>query len=694
MNRKACAVVFAFICLLLGSLLGCGGSSSSRSTPPTYSPQVVGITVTGGSSQSAPSGKQFGAPLTATVTTAGIGTAGEKVKFTAPASGASGTFANGTATETDVTNSAGVATSSTFSANMVGGAFSVTATVSGASSPVTFALTNIPATSYAFSMSGEDVNGGYYALAGSIAVDPTGKVLAGEQDYNDGSLGLTSPEPSGDQITGGTLTFPSGASPGQATLTLNTNNTSLGTTGTEVFGVQFVNSKHALIMEFDGFATSSGSMDLQNLPSKLSGPYAFALSGSDLAGAPFAFGGVFAISGSSLTNGIIDVNDADNTGVTIGKAFSGTISVADSFGRGRISGVKISNVLVSLNYYVVGPEAIRLIDVDSAATSSSGSADSASGSAFGQGAVTFSNASLGPSVLAISGNVLAQFGAVAQFTTSGTSSSPANFSGVGDDNEPVNGLLTSPPASKIAGTYSIGSNGYGSLTFNTISGNYPGLGDVTALGIYMTDPTLNLEDPNNTTGGGGALVVDLDSGQTLGIPLPGADGVIIPRTDAATATADFAGNYAAEWQNFDNMGCGCEFDLVAQGTLFANGALSLTGLVSDPFFSLGTPDATSSGDTFVGTPLADAKNPGRYTMLTAKDSLSTVIDASPGPNFDMVIYQASGGQLFWLDYDVDLTTVSAGPLEQQGSLTGLPAAGRQAKNLSRQKQSHVAFELH
>ena len=686
MNRKACAVIFAFIWLPLGVLTGCGGSGSSSSAPVTYSPQVVAITATSGTPQSAASGKIFPAPFTVTVTTAAIATAGETVKFAAPTSGASGTFANGTATETAVTNSRGVATSSPFSANTVAGAYAVTATVSGTSSSISFNLTNLPATSYSFSMSGQDENGGYYALAGAIAVDPTGNVLGGEQDYNDGSSGLTSPEPGGDQITGGTLTFPPGAPAGQATLTLITNNTSLGANGTEVFGVQFVNSKHALIMEFDGFATSTGSMDAQTLPSKLSGSYAFALSGSDLNAEPFAFGGVFKINGSSLTNGIIDVNDVDSTGVvTTGTALSGTISTADSFGRGTISGVKIAGAPVSLNYYVVGPEALRLIDVDSTANSPSGSADSAAGSAFGQGAGTFSNASLGPSVLAIAGNILAQFGALAQFTTSSTSSSPADFSGVGDDNEPANGVIASP-ASAITGTYSIATNGYGSLAFATTSANYPGLGDITALGIYLTDPALNLEDPNNTTGGGGALVVDLDSGELTGIPLPGATGVIIPQTDAATATADFAGNYAAGWQNVDNLGCGCEFDMLAQGTMVANGALSLTGLVSDPFFSFGTPDPTSSGDTFVGTPLADPKNPGRYTMLTVKDSLATVVDGAAGPNFDMVIYQSSGGQLFWLDYDTSLTTVAVGPLEQQGSLTGLPAAKLAAKSQSKRKR--------
>jgi hypothetical protein len=680
MNRKVYAVIFALIYLPLGLLVGCGGSNSSTpASTATPTPQIVGITATSGSSQSAASNKTFAAPLTATVTTSGVRTGGEKVTFTTPASGASGTFANGTNTETDITNNVGVATSSTIKANAVGGTYTVTATVSGAPSPITFSLTNIPVTSYTFYMSGQDATGGYYALAGSIGVDTSGNILAGEQDYNDGGFGYASPEPKGDQITGGTLTFAAGAPPGQGTLTLQTNNLSLGLNadGSEEFGVQFVNSSHALIMQFDGFATSSGSLDLQTLPSALAGPFAFALSGFDSSQTPVAYGGVFSISGTGIS-GVIDINDADDVGVTTGTTLSATLSPADTFGRGTIKGLKVAGTAVALNYYVVGPEAIRLIDVDTT--------DSAVGSAFGQGTASFSNASLGPSVLAIKGNLLAQFGALGQFTTSNTSSSPADFAGVGEDSEPGNGVLTSE-ASKITGTYLIGANGYGSLAFNTTSANYPGLGDVTTLGIYMTDPALNLHDPNNPAGGGGALVVDLDSGQTVGVPLPGGTGVIIPQTDAATATADFAGNYAAAWQNFDNNGCGCEFDMAVQGTMVASGSLSLTGLVSDPFFSMGTPDATSSGDTFVGTPLADTKNPGRYTMLTGKHSLATVIDGSTGPNFDMVIYQASGGQLFWLDYDTALTTVSLGPLEQQGSLTGQPAARKPtAKTRSKRKQ--------
>ncbi len=53
-------------------------------------------------------------------------------------------------------------------------------------------------------------------------------------------------------------------------------------------------------------------------------------------------------------------------------------------------------------------------------------------------------------------------------------------------------------AATIGGTYTIAGNGYGSLT---ITG---GLLDVTQLGVYMVDPAINVKDPNNTSGGGGA----------------------------------------------------------------------------------------------------------------------------------------------------------------------------------------------
>ena len=50
-------------------------------------------------------------------------------------------------------------------------------------------------------------------------------------------------------------------------------------------------------------------------------------------------------------------------------------------------------------------------------------------------------------------------------------------------------------------------------------------------------------------------------------------------------------------------------------------------------------------------------------------------------------YQASGGQLFWLDEEENDDSVFLGSLQQQGSLIGLPAAQEApAKTKSKQKQ--------
>jgi hypothetical protein len=315
-------------------------------------------------------------------------------------------------------------------------------------------------------------------------------------------------------------------------------------------------------------------------------------------------------------------------------------------------------------YYVVNSKAIRIIDVDTG--------DSAIGSAFSQGAGGFTNASLGATVFALADNPFSsEAGAVGMFSTSNTGSMPANFAGVGEDSELGNGEQSSLAAA-ISGTYNVMSNGYGSLT---VSGFSPG--NVFALGIYLTDPTLNLNDPNNTsTGLGGAVVNDLDDS------LPGMTGVLTPQTD--TATGSFTGAYAAGWQDTNNFSaCSlCEFDMVAQGSVTA-GAMNFSGLVNDPFTTLSAGGTSFAGATFTGTPLADGANPGRYSMLSTNlppNPLVATINATPF-NFNLVMYQASGGQLYWLEYDFN--SVFVGPLELQAfggaSKTGKKKAAAQKK---------------
>jgi hypothetical protein len=73
---------------------------------------------------------------------------GVTVTFTAPASGASGTFAGGAATASVQTDSNGLATAPAFTANGTAGAYNVTASVSGVAATASFALTNTVAPDY------------------------------------------------------------------------------------------------------------------------------------------------------------------------------------------------------------------------------------------------------------------------------------------------------------------------------------------------------------------------------------------------------------------------------------------------------------------------------------------------------------------------------------------------------------------
>jgi hypothetical protein len=635
------------------------------------------ITATSGGGQSAKISTAFTLPLVATVTDAHSNpVSGVSVTFTAPASGASGLFATTppAITDTEVTGTNGQATSQIFTANSTaGGPYNVVAS-SGSLTPVNFAETNTTSTTtsstYVFYASGEDTFEGwvnYYAIAGAVTIDSTGNVIAGEQDYND-AFGDTSPnEPTPDTITGGTLTVD--PSTGQGTLTLVTNNTGVGSpAGTEVFAVQFANTNHALIAEFDGWATSSGSMDLQTATTA-SGNFAFALSGVDINYNSVAMGGVYNITGGIAT-GTFDINDDGS--VSTGNTLNSTSTTPDAFGRSTVTGITnpATSTPITFVSYVLGPEVVRIIDVTKTSTYS----DAAVGSAYGQGSATFTNASLTSDVFALLGQFSEAYATLGQFTTN----SDGTFTGgVADDNELDNGVEVEA-ASIANSTYNLvgtAANGYGTISLDwngaTTTNGPP---SVSTLGVYMVDPTLNINDPNNTAHDlGGALVVDL----SLAGVTPGGIGVITPQTDPAVAS--FTGTYVGGFQDFNNyFTCPeCEFDTVSQGTMAA-GVLSFTGDASDPIGTWDQIPAESTGDTFTSTPQPDTSNLGRYSMQSTNPTpnpLATTINTS---EFDLNvdIYQASGTTLYWIE--TDSMAVFLGPIEQQGSLAGIPAVKKPA----------------
>ncbi|HXX44301.1 MAG TPA: hypothetical protein VEJ38_06205 [Candidatus Acidoferrales bacterium] len=615
---------------------------------------AAGISCVSGSSQSAQVDTAFANPLEVQVVDSGgfaTSDPGVVVTMTPPATGPSATFAGGVNTAT--TNATGLATSVQVSANAIaGGPYQVTATatISETVKACNFSLTNssIPVTTenFVYYAIGEELNNGgpnFYALAGVVTIEITGPapgtVLGGEQDYND-AFGITAT----DLITGGILTVD--PTTGLGTLTLDTSDDALGgvTTpeGDIVLAVQFVNPKHALVAQFDGSDTSSGSMDLQTSTSKPSGNFGFTLSGVDSGYCPVVSGGVFSISGSGLT-GTFDFQDicfGEGTAVT-GTAFPEgvTVNAPDELGRGTITNA--TGIADTIAYYDVGPEVARIIDIDDD--------DSAVGSAYGQGAGAFSNSSLGTFVFEDIGNSWFAFSDATGMMT--TSPGAGTAHGVADVNEDGS-VVQAAPVPATDGSYTIAANGYGSLTI--ANGDWE---DLAQFGIYMTDPNLNLNDPNNTASGlGGALITDLSLIGT---------GVIVPQTD--TATASFAGNYAFGAQAIDSESEN-ETDFVGQGAVASN-ALTGTGDISDPFGLFGGVNPVMSGATFAGTAIPDGSNPGRYEM----DPLAITPPELGESDLLVAVYQASGGQLFWIDDDDGDWFM--GPLEQQAApVTPLQAA--------------------
>ncbi|MDX6406725.1 MAG: trimeric autotransporter adhesin [Blastocatellia bacterium] len=150
------------------------------------------ITATAGTPQSAVINSAFATALKATVKESGNNQSGIPVTFTAPGSGASGTFSGSATVNTDAS---GVATAPAFTANgTAGGPYNVIASLGTGLPIAAFALTNTQAaTSTAVTASPNPSNSGqsvtFTATVTSTAGTPTGTV-----QFKDGGASIGSPQ--------------------------------------------------------------------------------------------------------------------------------------------------------------------------------------------------------------------------------------------------------------------------------------------------------------------------------------------------------------------------------------------------------------------------------------------------------------------------------------------------------------------
>ena len=667
MNRHFTSILaLILVCLVFGFLTGCGSSSSS--TPPP--PPTIAISATSGSGQKAKVGDAFTNMLVATVTSNGTAASGVTVTFT-PVPGSAGQSCTPSAT-TATTASDGTA-SITCTANSTPGAYSVTAAATGATATASFTEGNTAPRVFVFYVNGLENSASegpvYYGVAGAVGFDLSGNVLGGEQDHNNGQNGFTSPA---DTITatGSSMTVDTTTGTGTLVLDVSASDPSVGVNGIETFAVQFINASHALITQFDGSATSSGSFDLQTATSSAGGNFAFTLSGIDIAGFPFAYGGVFSNTSGTI-HGTYDENDSGK--VLVGNTLTATDNGvgADVYGRGSISGFtdpNKGNEAISLVYYIVGPEVLRIIDVDAD--------DTMAGSAYGQGSATsFDSTVLSTDVFGILDNTEDElFAAAGQLVATNTAvgTFSATFTGEGDDDEVGTVMATGTPGG-VAGNYSFSNAvlGYGSMKGIT------GLGSIHTLGLYATDPTLNLLDPNNTTAAnlGAALVLDLDD-------FAQGTGIVVPQGTIASDGSDLNHSYGFGAQAFAGNGTfpvnpGWEFDFVGQGKfaslVFTTGAPPAPVDLSDPYASFvpGTPDEYKAVP-IVGTAAApDAA--GRYAFRSATPFAVGPVGGAHGPtvDFTVVLYEAGPGLVFSIDEDADSQWLGTFQEQSAGSLKAM-----------------------
>lgn len=449
------------------------------------------------------------------------------------------------------------------------------------------------------------------SLVASVTLDGKGNVSGCEQD-----LFATDPATvvQSEAVTGGSISI---GVDGRGTLTLQFPNPA----PPENFSIVQVSQNHLLVTEFDAAATTSGSIDKQTAPtSEPTGGNAFtALDRADY----MSFGGVVSISNGNVTGGSGD--DDYQGGVDSDFSMAGTVTSPDQYGRGTISLYdKFANANLQFAYYVVGPEVFRLIEIDGATNNGFFLA----GSMYGQGtaAGAFSAGSLnGHYAFMATGtppgaNPLFWYGAAGQFIADGSSGFASGS--VMDINDGYHAPVLAADIS--SGTsYSISSNGHGTLTFGTA------LGYMQHFAIYMIDPSINIVDPNSNSGTGGALLNNLDTA-SLGI------GFAVPQTSGAT----FSGNYAfSERGAYLNAGSNpAAFGLA--GVVTSDGSSKLTGTVdvNDPSNSGLIPSATVTG-----TWSADSNNPGRLTPQVS-------VSGFPPPN-QMTFYQANSNLAFGVDTD-------------------------------------------
>ena len=649
---------------MIAFLTGCGGSTYNvqNPQPPPPTPMTVTVQTSGLTAGSVPvSGSvSLTATLTGTSTQVAEGVAWN-LTCQGPSGTDCGTISSPSGTTITYTAPATISGNS-LEAEIV--AYAVAQETANNVSPITITTYNssLPAGNYVLQAQGVDSSLNPYQFAGVITVDGQGGIRGGEQTVNSGGVSVTDPILS----TGSSYFL---GNDGRGTITLTTADNNVGVSGVETFAFVFLtNSQNpeALISEVDGFASATGTLNLQTSTAAPTGGYAFVVSGTDVVKTlPVAFGGVFNIDSANTISGngsVVDELLGKKVNATA-LGLSGTLTAPDPFGVVTLdltAPFGTANKPTPLQFvgYIVDASHIELIETDTAAGSSVAPFGLTGGLAIGQGAATgtfTSDASFsGTYVFGVTGvdlsnsnvapNTLTTAGL---FTTDSAGNLTKGFTDTFLDLNSVQGTTSSPQtgaqiSTPFTGTYSVDSTGTGrasstSITFNPEpKDNY----DPTFY-FYLT----------GLTGVGEPAALVLAAGDTVAPVHYESIGTGIAYLQSGTAA--FSGDYGFSFTQ--ELSGGSETDGTAQ--LNANAANTppvsgvadaSNGLGEDNGF-LGTFNTPTSNPPFAGTLYANA-NAQNFNVFPLPSSPPMTVD----------YYFIDPGHGFWIETDLVNATSPSG----------------------------------
>jgi hypothetical protein len=469
----------------------------------------------------------------------------------------------------------------------------------------TFSNSNLSGT-YVFSVSGVDVAGDPYAILGTFIANGSGGTGKGG-------------------ITGGKVDIVDAAVTPAFNLSINNNGfysvgsdgrgqLTIGTATTNPFGANMTfdfvlsSSSHGLIIEFDGNASGSGTIDLQTsgvTQASLAGSYAFSFSGVDPAGTGnFGTVGAFTLDASGNATGVEDFNDSDlayaNQGlsgkVVLGPSSTPSTILTTASGFGQLTYDVFAIDSTHLKFIETGPTPIL-----------SGDAFSQTSTAIPTGTMAFSLAGTFATVPSAFGGFLVTDGA-------------GNITSSSSEDINQGGSVVSTAPEGFSGTYT----NTGSLV--------AGRSTLTLTGF--TGGTEYVAYPSS----GGLLMLEIDGG---GIML----GAGYPQTSGATFAA--SQGYGLNLTGI-NLGAATnsleEVDDIAELTAVSGG--TVTGIIDENFDPSGT--GPVFGIAVSNTAYASLDSQGRYGLtVTASNNNTSTLNGG----FALTLYAVDGTTFPFIESD-------------------------------------------